>query len=302
MDGTEEQIEIVLDEPNKTESVKDETVVVVDDEPQKKASDKQYETPEEALAKMEKKLKRQEKEKEKAEYAREVAERRADQLQQETIESRKYVASAAYNQLKTENDILNAKYAEAMSISDYDGAAKLNQQLVMNANKMLQIENDLERTKYAQQERPASEIDQIIKSVSRESADWIKQHKTELDDVRMIRKMFRAHEDAVDDGIKPDTDEYFEYIEGRLGLNESKPAPRRSREAEVDADEPMSAASKPTPRQAPPPPAPVERYGSRPNVVRLTRAEAETAQMLGMTEKEYAKHKIALQKEGKLPH
>jgi phage I-like protein len=32
----------------------------------------------------------------------------------------------------------------------------------------------------------------------------------------------------------------------------------------------------------------------------LSRAEADTAKMLGMTEKEYALHKIALQKEGKL--
>lgn len=303
MDGTEEQIEIVLDDPAKTEPNKDETVVVVDDEPQKQATEqKQLETPEEALKKMEKKLKKQEKEKERAEHAREMAERRADQLQQETIESRKYVASAAYTQLKTENDMLNAKYAEAMAISDYDGAAKLNQQIVMNANKMVQIENDLERAKFAQQEQPASQIDQIIKSVSRESADWIKQHRSELDDVRMIRKMFRAHEDAVDDGIKPDTDEYFEYIEDRLGLSEEKPQRTRSREKESDDDEPMSAASKPVARKAPPPPAPVERYGSRPNVVRLSRAEAETAQMLGMTEKEYAQHKLALQKEGKLPN
>jgi len=297
MDGTEEQIEIVLDDPAKTEPSKDETVVVVEDEPQK-----QLETPEEALKKMEKKLKRQEKEKEKAEHARDMAERRADQLQQETIESRKYVASAAYTQLKTENDMLNAKYAEAMAISDYDGAAKLNQQIVMNANKMIQLENDLERTKYAQQEQQGSQLDQIIKSVSRESAEWLKEHRSDLDDARMIRKMFRAHEDAVEDGIKPDSDEYFEYIEDRLGLSDKKQAPRRVRETENDDDEPMSAAAKPVARKAPPPPAPVERYGSRPNVVRLTRAEAETAQMLGMTEKEYAQHKLALQKEGKLPN
>jgi hypothetical protein len=204
--------------------------------------------------------------------------------------------------LKTENDILNAKYAEAMSISDYDGAAKLNQQIVMNSNKMIQIENDLERAKFAQPEQSNSQIDQIIKQVSRESADWLKQHKSDLDDARMIRKMFRAHEDAVEDGIKPDSDEYFEFIEARLGLSDQKSAPRRSREAEVDANEPMSAASKATPRQAPPPAAPVERYGSRPNVIRLNKAQAETAKMLGMTEKEYALNMIALQKEGKLPN
>jgi phage I-like protein len=34
--------------------------------------------------------------------------------------------------------------------------------------------------------------------------------------------------------------------------------------------------------------------------VRLTREQADTARMLGMTEQEYAKNMLALQKEGKL--
>jgi len=113
-----------------------------------------------------------------------------------------------------------------------------------------------------------------------------------LSDERMIKKMFRAHEDAVDDGVEPDSDAYFRYIEQRLGLG--------SKEQD---DNPMSSASKPVQRQAAPPSAPVNRESSsRSNTVRLTRAEADTAKMLGMTETEYAKHKIALQKEGKLPH
>lgn len=64
----------------------------------------------------------------------------------------------------------------------------------------------------------------------------------------------------------------------------------------------MSSASKPV-NKAPPPPAPVERYNNtRSNVVRLTRAEAEMAVALGMTDKEYAIHKRELQKQGKLPN
>jgi phage I-like protein len=65
----------------------------------------------------------------------------------------------------------------------------------------------------------------------------------------------------------------------------------------------MSAAAKPVQRSAPPAAAPVNRgNGTRPGVVKLSGVEAETAKMLGMTEKEYALNKLALQREGKLPN
>jgi hypothetical protein len=105
--------------------------------------------------------------------------------------------------------------------------------------------------------------------------------------------MFRAHEDAVDDGIQPDTDEYFEFIEGRMGIN---------RDSAVES--PMSEAAAPAPRRSvSPPPAPVSRGNApRPNVMRLSRAEAETAKDLGMTPEEYAKNKAALIKENRYGH
>lgn len=224
---------------------------------------------------------------------------------QEAGENRKHVMMAALNQIKSDADLLSNQFAEAMSINNYELAGKIQQQMAANEIRKVQFESELDNMK--RQEVPqqsGSQIDQIIKAVSPTSAQWLKQNKEHLNDDRAIRKMFRAHEDAVEDGIKPDSDEYFEYIEKRLGIseNEVEKAPVKRRK-EVDSDdEPLSAAAKPSPRSAPPPPAPVERYGSRPNVIRLTRAEAETAQMLGMTEKEYAMHKVALQKEGKLPH
>jgi phage I-like protein len=66
----------------------------------------------------------------------------------------------------------------------------------------------------------------------------------------------------------------------------------------------MAETAKVTQRRSAPPSAPVSRSGSapgsRPNVVRLSNAEREMANMMGMTDMEYAKNKQALQKEGKL--
>jgi phage I-like protein len=66
----------------------------------------------------------------------------------------------------------------------------------------------------------------------------------------------------------------------------------------------MSTAASSTQRRSSPPAAPVSRSnntsGTRPNVVRLTAAEREMADNMGMKPEEYAKNKLALQKEGKL--
>ena len=108
--------------------------------------------------------------------------------------------------------------------------------------------------------------------------------------------MFRAHEDAIDDGIAPDTDGYFEFIENRLGMRN-----RLDRAETVES--PLSAASAPAPKKAPqPPPAPVSRSTQRPNVMRLTAAEADMASSLGMTPEEYAKNKALAMKEGRYGH
>lgn len=210
------------------------------------------------------------------------------------------LVNTAIDTVKRDNDILTSNYAEAMSMGDYERAAKIQATMASNSAKLLQLENGLREMQNAPKRAPVEnvpppasvQLDQIINAVSPRSANWLRNNKSTLSDDRMIKKMFRAHEDAVDDGVEPDSDAYFKYIEQRLGLG-----------AKEEADNPMSSASKPVQRQAAPPSAPVNRESSnRANTVRLTRAEADTAKMLGMTETEYAKHKIALQKEGKLPH
>jgi hypothetical protein len=102
--------------------------------------------------------------------------------------------------------------------------------------------------------------------------------------------MFRAHESAVDHGYAPDSDAYFQFVENRMGISESRQQP----------------ASAPVQRKASPPAAPVSRSGngtgSRPNVVRLSSEQQEMAKNLGMTNAEYAAQVVALRKEGKLTH
>ena len=192
-----------------------------------------------------------------------------------------------------------------MSAQDYSRAAEVQLALSANAQQLSELRKG-ERAMKAQKEAaekappPAQQgdlIDQLLPDVSARSAAWLKETKEHFRNAKDIRKMFRAHEDAIDDGIRADSDEYFEYIETRLGIRKNTD----ERETHTSAESPMSAAAAPK-RSVQPSPAPVSRGSSRPNVMRLSAAEAETASALGMTPEEYAKNKSLLQKEGRYGH
>ena len=67
-------------------------------------------------------------------------------------------------------------------------------------------------------------VDDLIDKVTPRSAEWLRNNKDALPDERSIRIMGRAHEDAIDMGIIPESDEYFSFVESRLGVGKQKPS------------------------------------------------------------------------------
>lgn len=296
MADEEEKIEITIDE------TQDDASEAASGSEEASSDSKQANAidPQDAINSLRAQLEAEKRAREEAETLARQAAQQANAAYGEVEDTNIQLVNTAIDTVKRDNDLLTTNYAEAMSMGDYERAARIQATMASNSAKLLQLENGLREMQNAPRRPqvqnvppPASvQIDQIINAVSPRSASWLRNNKAQLADDRMIKKMFRAHEDAIDDGVEADSDAYFQYIEQRLGLNSTK-----------DAENPMSSAAKPVQRQAAPPSAPVNRESSaRSNTVRLTRAEADTAKMLGMTEKEYAQHKIALQKEGKLPH
>ena len=93
-----------------------------------------------------------------------------------------------------------------------------------NASRLLQLENGksaMESRPKEQQRQyaPVDPVDNLISQVSPASASWFDKNRDNLRNQKTIDRMFRAHADAVDDGIIPDTHEYFNYIENRIGIN-----------------------------------------------------------------------------------
>ena len=306
MSDEQEHIEVELEDPKKDDELK----VEVKDEPKPEKKAEKVEkveeiAPEEGIQELKKRL-------EQEKQARIEAERRAHQANsqinkayQEVKDSNYQLVTNAIETVKSRSEMLKTAYRESMSVSDFDKAADIQQAMIENDRQLSDLKRGEKALKEqmeesnAQPTRPVSPpavdpIEQMAQAVSPASAAWLRDNRDNLKDERSIRKMFRAHEDALDEGILADTPEYFGFIEQRLGV----------RRYEEEAPEPLSAASAPAPRKSvSPPAAPVSRgNGTRPGVVRLTREQADTAKMMGMTEKEYATAMLALREEGKLTH
>lgn len=296
MADNEDQIEIELDPVEKKGS--DSEIRVVDAE---KTKNREID-PEEGLQSLRNQL-----EKERAtriemeRRAREMAQT-AFQARNEAQDSNLHLVTNAIESVKQNTEVLKSNYAQAMSAGDYDRAAEYQQAMSNNAAKLLQLEQGKQALEnMPKQQAPANigvtdPVEALASQLSPRSAAWVRRNPQFATDPRQYQKMLAAHNLVTADGIPPDTDEYFQSVESILRVRRSEPVQQ--------ADDPMSDAAKPTQRRTPPPAAPVSRSsggpGSRPNTVRLTAQEREMASMMGMTVEEYAKNKLALQKEGKL--
>lgn len=302
MAGIEEQIEIDLGDMPKVEQPKaEEPQIEIVDEPvtPEMAAQQPKEEPEnveDALKKLKKKVE-QEKE------ARLEAERRAKELEQQAqqafnkaSESDFHLVSSAIDRLSMDQDMLKAQLRDSMAIGDFDRAAEIQAAMVSNTTNLKQLERGLEEMKNAPRQpvqpvqRNTVTVDDLIDKVTPRSADWLRQNKDALPDERSIRIMGRAHEDAIDMGIIPESDDYFRFVEDRLGIGNKKSNDYQ----EYDA---MSDAAKPTKTRQSPPAAPVSRNpvnseGNRPGVIKLTAAEVEAAKISGISPQEYYRLKM----------
>ena len=296
MTGSDEQMEFVLDDATKAEVKQEEPVIeIVDDPNQPVEAKEEGKSPQDIEKTLKNLSKRFEKEKEariEAEARAREATEQARRYNMDAQDSRIHLVGSAIETLKRDDEILTAHLKNAMEIGDYDRAAEVQRTLAVNASKMMELErgyNDLRNTPPPpqMQQAPPQEmtVDDIIGRVTPRSAEWLKQNRDHLPDARSIRIMARAHEDALDYGYVPESDQYFRFVEGRLGIGSKKET--------YDGDEAMAGAAKVTKSRQSPPSAPVSRQPvdapTRPGVIRLAADQVEAAKISGLTPQEYYK-------------
>lgn len=304
MSDSEEIIEIdlnvepVLDKHGNPEPV----IEVVDDPSMSDPPSNSRDNPKDvdkALKKLNKKLEEERAARIEAENNARVMAARANQAANEVSDTNLHLVNGAIDSLKRDQDILKAHLRDAMTIGDYDRAAELQEGMASNFTKLNSLERGLHEMKNAPRQPvgPVSvpkadvSVDSLIERVTPKSAEWLDRNRDALPDARSIRVMARAHEDAVDYGIAPESEAYFQFVENRLGINNN------NRRSIPEVDNVMSGASNSTQkRSSAPASAPVSRtpVGSnfRPGVVQLTASEVEAAKISGISPQEYYRNKM----------
>lgn len=290
-DKEEGDIEVVLKDDVAPAS---EPEIIIEDKKADAREEKPEITPEDGIKELKLSLERER-------QARIEAERRAQQqaaqahlMTREVEDNQRQMLNSALDMVNNERQMLRAQYADAMAQGNYAMVAEITDRMSDLAAKANVIEQGREAMQN-QQKQPAAPqptyqgdpVDAFASQLTPRSAAWVREHPEFVRDAKLNRKMIAAHELAVADGIDPDTDEYFDYVEKTLGVN---------RQTEEEA---------PRQRRAAPPTAPVSRQamdnsGNRPNVIRLSAEQREMAEMMGMTPEEYARNMRDLKREGRM--
>lgn len=243
-----------------------------------------------------------------AEQAAEKNARLAGAASQYAQQSRHQLVEGYIKQATAREDQIKDKIKSALEAGDYTAVSNLQMEAAKVAARKMQYEDslaDLEERANRQPEpepvRPAAPVDQFedaIKGLSDPAKNWLRNHRECIEDEVKNAEVLLADKMARRQGMKPDSREYFDFIEERMGYKQKTPEP------DVTDDGVEVIEAKAEPRRSMPA-APVSRDArsngstTKPHQYRLTKAEVDMAESLGMTPTEYAKYKIQADKEGR---
>lgn len=198
------------------------------------------------------------------------------------------------NVTKRNLELAKQQYRNARAASDVDGELEATEAIAQAKADLNSLEAGKAAREHAkknpqpqQQQQiqgdPAELWAQSMQTTHPRSAQWIRDHAAiSRSRPRSIRS---ASDLAIDAGLVPESDAYFAHIEGTLQANGILPMPNGSANgngngAIVKEESAMSEASRPVPPAAAPP----SRSGSapsgqKPGTIRLTREQAEMAEM-----------------------
>ena len=225
------------------------------------------------------------------------------------------LVETSISQAKTREAAIKRELRSAHEVGDYERIADLQAEQAKVAARLLQYEDNKsdiearERQRIAQakaepERKPeikpvqyADPFEAQISGLTEPTKQWLRTHKECVTDEVRSKEAIAADAHARRAGLKADTPEYFKHIEERLRYSQ----PTRKAEPEADeTDEVIVSDPKPVARQMAA--APVSRDstpGNKPTgPIRLSRAEVEMAEALGMTPKQYWANKVAVEKQG----
>lgn len=230
--------------------------------------------------------------------ARLVAEQRAREREQEAIQSRGEVHSSelqrvtgAIDAVTRQIEAAEREHERALEAGEWAKVSKAQTQLSEAAAQrvaLLRDKNYIESMAHTapraegriEQPQPQPDVvEAFISSATPATQSWLRAHRDlVVKDGRGVPKLdsrvMAAHYQADADGIKPDTPEYFQFIEGRLNpahdesLHEPDPPPQQQQRRQTPVAAPVS-------REAP------GMNGQQKQRIKLTASQVEAAHMFG---------------------
>lgn len=236
---------------------------------------------------------------------------RAQVAEREVLTTKKDAVVTVMDSLKKDSDAAKRDYRVAMESGDYEKAADAQERIALASARLVEAEKgrqtlEEEIKQPLPQKAPVRQavsdpVEQFVSTLSTKSAEWIRAHPECVTDQRLQRRMMRAHEDAMDDGITVESPQYFAAIEARLGMSGNRHQEQPDPAARPDLEPRRQEA------QRAPLSAPIGRDGgAQPGrradagTIRLSAEEVKFAESSGVDVKEYARQKAQLLAEGRI--
>ena len=215
-------------------------------------------------------------------------------------------------QIESLNDkasTLERDLADAHAQGDYTKVAKTQREMSRIEAQIQRLEDgkaDLEARKTeapTEDAQPVKTVGDPVEKfitdlqVSERDRAWLRKHKDIVTDQRKFEKLSNTAAFAANvEGLAPDSDEFYAFIEQKLGITPAPvAAPARA--------EPAAPAQRKQPQFAAPPSretTTVNGTQKKTGKIRLSPAQQEAATTAGMTPGEYAKHLVKLVENGEL--
>lgn len=205
-----------------------------------------------------------------AEQQRDSALRERQQAQEELTRERGQSEQAKYDAVlnaisasQAEADAAQRDLEAAYAAGDGTKMAEAQRRLSTATARLVSLEDGKAAFEARKEEPPQKKAEPAPQPVSVESAidqlpglssrqkTWLKDHTDAFTDQKKNARLGAAHYDAIDAGHAADTDDYFQFIEEKLGYRQPEPEPEPQRRsppvsAPVSRDSPSPSTGKPT--------------------------------------------------------
>lgn len=249
----------------------------------------------------------------------EAAERQAAELARSSQANQFQLLQAELDAAVSEHDAAGDAVQLALESGDYAAVKEANKNLSLLAAKI----DRLQQTKgymeaQAKTKQPTTPVDAFMAQFSPQTQAFIRANPQIVEhdghgSLRLSSAALAAHYTLVDEGVKPETPEYYEALAQHIASPMSAASTVVEAGADPDEQPVVAIEPKPEPRPRPAPTAaqrrsvaaPVSRGANpsapgRPGQIRLTSEQVEAARIAGISPTEYANNLNALKAEGKI--